>query len=244
MYGFLKWLFVAITPGFVRQIIVEDWKSKDHLQSFGQISLSQEGEDLILKRIFSEQKGGFYIDVGAYHPFKFSNTYLFYLKGWQGINIEARPGSKALFDEFRKNDINLELGVSESGGIRDYYKFEIGAVSTFSKSEAKFKQNNGYTLEEVLKVKTSPLKNILDEHLPEGQTIDFLTVDVEGFDLQVLKSNDWNLYRPTYIVVETLRSSMVDVMNSELSNFLKEVGYDLIGKTFNSCLFCEITRHR
>ena len=63
------------------------------LWPFGSLCYSQEGEDMILGKIFSGQKHGFYVDVGAHHPLRFSNTYLFYLKGWRGINIDAMPGS-------------------------------------------------------------------------------------------------------------------------------------------------------
>src|SRR6186713_1276577 len=71
------------------------------------ISYSQEGEDLILKRFFSEKSGGFYVDVGAHHPKRFSNTYMFYKEGWSGINIDAMPGSMKLFNKVRSKDINL-----------------------------------------------------------------------------------------------------------------------------------------
>lgn len=79
-----------------------------HLQTY-----SQEGEDAILRRLFELTDKGFYIDIGAHHPQRFSNTYFFYLKGWNGINIEPRPGSSQLFNELRPRDINLELGISQ-----------------------------------------------------------------------------------------------------------------------------------
>ncbi|MFT7246563.1 MAG: hypothetical protein ACI82A_003940, partial [Candidatus Azotimanducaceae bacterium] len=70
-------------------------------------SWSQEGEDQILRRIFEQQSTGFYVDVGAHHPKRFSNTFLFYKLGWQGINIDAMPGSMALFNRERSRDLNL-----------------------------------------------------------------------------------------------------------------------------------------
>lgn len=79
-------------------------------------SYSQEGEDLLLSRIFGDKKDGFYIDVGAHHPFRFSNTYLLYKRGWRGINIDAMPGSMKLFNRFRPRDINIECGVASGGG--------------------------------------------------------------------------------------------------------------------------------
>ena len=64
----------------------------------------------------SDKMDGFYVDVGAFHPTLFSNTYFFYLNGWRGLNIEARPGSKQLFDKLRPKDINVEIGVSRERG--------------------------------------------------------------------------------------------------------------------------------
>ena len=76
-----------------------------------QASYSQEGEDRILQRLFENQTPGFYVDIGAHHPRRFSNTYIFYKQGWRGINVDATPGSMFLFRVFRKRDINLEIAV-------------------------------------------------------------------------------------------------------------------------------------
>ena len=87
-----------------------------YITRFATKSYSQEGEDLLLRRIFEHQKNGFYVDVGAHHPFRFSNTYLLYKCGWRGINIDAMPGSMRLFRRFRARDINIECGVGLGGG--------------------------------------------------------------------------------------------------------------------------------
>lgn len=100
-------------------------------------SFSSAGEDMILRHIIgSDKRNGFFVDVGAYHPTLFSNTYFFYLNGWRGINIEARPGSKALFDRVRPRDTNLELGISRNRGELTYYF--IGDDSTMNSSRANF----------------------------------------------------------------------------------------------------------
>jgi hypothetical protein len=77
--------------------------------SWQRSSWSQEGEDLILARIFGDKPDGFYVDVGAHHPKRFSNTYYFYRRGWRGINIDAMPGSMLAFNRLRPSDINIEL---------------------------------------------------------------------------------------------------------------------------------------
>jgi FkbM family methyltransferase len=203
-------------------------------------SYSQEGEDLILQRIFEYKNVGFYIDVGAYHPFRFSNTYLFYLKGWRGINIDPAPGSMKLFNKFRKRDINLEVGISEKEGVLAYYIFNEPALNTFDENLAKKRDGEkGYYIIKELSIKVYPLSKILEEYLPEGQKIDFLTIDVEGKDFEVLKSNDWSRFRPKVVLVEILSSSIEEVFESPIYIFMKENGYSFFAKTFNTCFFVE-----
>ncbi|MBP1652581.1 MAG: hypothetical protein H6Q26_2738, partial [Bacteroidetes bacterium] len=91
---------------------------------------SSEGEDLILKRIFDNKQNGTYVDVGAHHPFRVSNTYIFYKKRWKGINIDPNPGSKAMFDRYRPLDTNLEMGVSSTRQHLTYHIFNDPALNT------------------------------------------------------------------------------------------------------------------
>ena len=203
-------------------------------------SYSQEGEDLILLRIFEKKRTGFYVDVGAHHPFRFSNTYLFYRMGWRGINIDATPGSMKLFNKFRKRDINIEVAIGEKEDILTFYIFNEPALNTFDENLAR--QRNGkmgyYIIKELL-LKVLPLSKILEKYLPEGQEIDFLNVDVEGKDFEVLKSNDWSTYRPKVVLVEILPSSIEEVFKHPIFIFMKENGYSFFAKTFNTCFFVE-----
>ena len=84
----------------------------NYFDSYALKSYSQEGEDMILMRLFENQKMGFYVDVGAHHPKRFSNTYFFYKLGWKGINVDAMPGSMTAFNRIRARDINIEKPVS------------------------------------------------------------------------------------------------------------------------------------
>ncbi|MCP2732462.1 FkbM family methyltransferase, partial [Symplocastrum sp. BBK-W-15] len=95
------------------------------------LSYSQEGEDMIISRFFEGKKQGFYVDVGAHHPQRFSNTYRFYLQGWRGINIDAMPGSMEIFNKIRANDINLEISISDCNQILTYYEFNEPALNGF-----------------------------------------------------------------------------------------------------------------
>ena len=202
---------------------------------------SQEGEDVLLDRIFNEKKNGFFVDVGAHHPLIYSNTHKFFLRGWRGINIDATPGSMAPFKQMRHNDINLEIGISDSVEELNYYIFDVPALNTFSKERAQFLQSNShYKLINTVLVNTKPLKQVFEEYLPSNQNIDFLSVDVEGLDYNVLLSNDWELYRPYIVLIEEFDSSIDKICRSNTCKFLNSKGYEFFSKTYNTVFFRDI----
>ena len=187
---------------FIRKVYIY---IKNVFRLYATKSFSQEGEDLLLKRIFEHKKNGFYIDVGAHHPFRFSNTYLFYKKGWKGINLDAMPNSMKIFEKYRPRDINLEIPVGKDGEKLVYYIFNEPALNTFDKNRIEaIVSKSVYTLIREMEIQIRSLKSILDEYLPKGQNIDFMSIDVEGLDFEVLKSNDWKKYRPEILLVESL----------------------------------------
>jgi FkbM family methyltransferase len=206
---------------------------------FHGLSFSQEGEDLVLERVFDDQKMGFYIDIGAHHPQRFSNTYLFYLKGWQGINIDAMPGSMKAFNAKRPRDINIETAISNSGQDLKYYIFDEPALNGFSESLSLDRdQNSHFNILETKIIKTKKLSEILNEYLPKNQVIDFLSIDVEGLDYEALISNDWLRYKPRVILVEELAQCLDEVLkSSQIREFLKSNGYDLFARTFNTSFY-------
>lgn len=201
-------------------------------------SYAQEGEDIVLQRIFAGQKKGFYIDVGAHHPKRFSNTYVFYCMGWEGINIDARPGSMIFFKRLRERDINLEIGISGVEGVLSYYQFEEPALNSFSADLALSRMKLGTSkLVSEIAVQTQPLKQILSTYIQAARTIDFLTIDVEGMDLEVLRSNDWEKYRPRVVLVEVLESSLDAIASHPVNRFMNAVGYRLYSKAMNTAFF-------
>lgn len=206
--------------------------------SYGVRAYSSEGEDLILKRIFDSKRKGLYIDVGAHHPFRVSNTYLLYQKEWTGINIDPMPGSRALFDRYRPNDTNLEIGVSAAKQQLTYFIFNEPALNTFSPEKVKeYTAGAKYRVVKEQQIETWPLSAILDKYLEEDQPIDFLTIDAEGLDMEVLRSNNWVKYRPTYVLVESQPFELADVNNSALCKFMQQVGYSLFAKTYYTYFF-------
>ena len=131
----LKQLILKLTPQKIINLYQSPLKSPQE-DLYSTLSYSQEGEDLILKRLFDGQKKGLYVDVGAHHPKRFSNTYLFYKMGWRGINIDAMPGSMEKFKEVRPEDINIEAAISDKDELLTYYIFNESALNTFSKAGA------------------------------------------------------------------------------------------------------------
>lgn len=204
-------------------------------------SYSQEGEDMILNRIFEGKQNGFFIDVGAHHPFRFSNTYHFYKLGWRGINIDPLPTSKLLFEKYRPNDINFNIGVSCSEEPLNYYMFNEPALNTFSEEEAKIRngENNGtyFIIEEKI-IPTKKLSTILNETFQRPIEIDFISIDVEGMDLEVLQSNDWEKYKPKVVLIEELRSDLSKIISeSAIRDFLQSKGYSLYCRTCNTSFY-------
>lgn len=197
----------------------------------------QDGEDLILDRLLEGQKIGFYVDVGAHHPVRFSNTYLFYRRGWRGINIDAEPGSMRMFRKHRNRDINVECGVAARSGVFPYFRFNEPALNTFDENEAKLKDQPPYRLIERVDVRVRRLDDLLAEHLPSGQNIDFLTIDVEGKDLEVLESNDWDRFRPRFILAETLRTDILALASCPVVRLLGGKGYRPVAKAYNTTFF-------
>jgi FkbM family methyltransferase len=197
----------------------------------------QDGEDLILDRLLERQVLGFYVDVGAHHPMRFSNTYLFYRKGWHGINIDAQPGGMRLFQRYRPRDTNIESGVGLEPGYLPYFQFNEPALNTFDPNEAALKDRPPYHLVQTVQVQVERLDALLEKHLPSGQVIDFLSVDVEGRDLDVLRSNNWERFRPRYILAETLRADILHLMECPVVQFLASVGYKPVAKAYNTTFF-------
>ncbi len=208
-------------------------------RTYAQRSYSQEGEDLVLQRLFEDRPGGVFVDVGAHHPFRFSNTSLLSQRGWRGINIDARPGSMASFRRSRPRDINLELGVSAMPDRLTYHLFVEPALNTFDADLASQRVAAGWPTSGTRLVECLPLATILARELPAlGVTgFDLLTVDVEGLDLEVLRSSDWTLYRPRAVVAEVLAADLAGLLQSEVTGFMTSVGYQPHCKLVNSAVF-------
>lgn len=200
---------------------------------------SQEGEDILLSRFLDDKTAnGFYVDIGAHHPTRFSNTYFFYQRGWRGINVDAMPGSMKVFNETRPRDINIETPVSDTEDTLTYYVFNEPALNSLSPEKVETLKNHPhYFVKETIPLKTQTLATILDKYLPEGQKIDFLSIDVEGVDFKVLKSNNWARYRPSFVLVEDTVHGLENFKQSEVYQFMHSHNYTLVARTLNTMFF-------
>jgi len=218
---------------FIRKIV------EDLLPSFwfSNSYYSQDGEDILLSTYLDiKKKDGFFIDVGAHHPFRFSNTALFYKNGWKGINIEPTPNLIQKFKKHRKRDINLPIGVGPQKDVITFYEFDEPALNSFDQKLSEHRDmTTAYSIINQRKIKVDQLAAILDQHLPPNQLIDFLSIDAEGFDYAILQSNDWEKYRPSCVVVESEYET--PFLESKTHKYLSKLNYSLVGKTKRSAIY-------
>jgi FkbM family methyltransferase len=164
------------------------------------ITYAQNFEDVMLARLFRGQASGFYIDIGAWHPTQHSVTRHFYDLGWNGINVEPIRRLHEAFLHERPRDINLNVAVgAQSGRLRFYECTDLTSLSTADEKQVEALRRSGHTVA-VHEVEMVTLQDIFSSC--GNRDIDFLKVDVEGFEDQVLRGADWITVRPRVLVIE------------------------------------------
>ena len=200
---------------------------------YRKISYSYGSVDLLLEHIFKNQSHGFYIDVGCQHPVMNNNTYLLYKKGWNGINIDLDKKNIDLFNFYRKRDLNLNFAISSQEGERDlFFYHDKSAINTVEKSVANYQRAQ---VKEIKKVKTKTLNSIIENSKFNNLTIDFVSIDVEGHELDVIKGFDLKKYKPKVVIIEFLDLSLkkLEIKNLNIKNFLKSEIYQyMIDKNY------------
>ena len=198
------------------------------VNSYKKNSYSQCGEDVLVQYVFNLRgiQNPSYIDIGAHDPFFLSNTALFYENGCRGINIEANPQLSENFKTYRPEDINLNIGIGNQKGQLDFYLMQDNTLSTFSKKEVDFMIANGKELSEIKSVKLTTITNVLDEYF-NGLFPDFLSLDVEGLDFEILQTIDFGKSYPKVICVEAAEYSPIGAgaRRNELIDLLISKGY-------------------
>ena len=173
-----------------------------HKTLFPKNTYSEWGEDLFILKYFKNLNKGFYVDIGAYHPFFLSNTCLLFKKNWEGINIDINPTSIEIFNDARPHDYNINAAVSNKNKkyINYYTKNMINLLSTTIIDSAKMSfLNNSF---DTRRVKCRKLNDIISNTKFENRKIDFLNIDTEKSEVDVLKSLNFNKYKPKLICIE------------------------------------------
>lgn len=221
-FKFLYFLFQFLKFKFRPRIINANW-----------------GLDVVVKDILKNKKKGIYVDVGCHHPLINNNTYLLYKKGWRGINIDLDFNSIDMFNHFRPDDYNELKAVSNIRGFTKFYFFHNRAPkNTISK-----KSGAGAKL--VKKIETDTLDNIIKKSKFPIKKIDFLSIDVEGNELNVLKGLNFKKYKPRVVVLEFIDPSIKEfyghkienIINSKIYKFMKNRNYKLINWIHDDLVF-------
>ena len=165
------------------------------------LQYSRWGEDSFLINYFKDIPNGRYIDIGAFHPFRGSNTYLLYKKGWSGINIDLNKTSIDLFKLARPNDINLNLAISDANKkIKVYQTKDLGKMNTIDSKFASFFLKNYHVRESY----SYNLNDILYKYnTSKNNRFELIDIDVEGSEYQILKGLNFKKYSFKLILVET-----------------------------------------
>jgi FkbM family methyltransferase len=207
------------------------------------LSYAQSGEDLVVSFIFDYLKlpQPSYIDIGAWLPVNDNNTYLFYQRGCRGVLVEPNVDLVPVLRKERGRDTVLNVGIGvDTVKEADYYRMSGSAMNTFSKEQAEqvVRETNGkVTIQEVVKMPLVNINEVLDEHF-NGGAPDFLSIDVEGLDLPILRTLNFVKHRPKVICVETLIAASTKE-NPEINQFLQSKDYVIRGSSFVNAIFVD-----
>lgn len=205
-----------------------------------QLSYSSTWEDVILDWLIKKEKG-FYIDIWWYDPIYGNNTYLFYKKWWTWINVEPNKKWFKKFTKKRKKDINLQIALWIKNSNLKFFVFDDKAISTCDPKTAKRYEKSWHKIIEKYNVPIWTLEKICDKYV-KNKKIDILSIDVEWWDMNVLKSNNRNKYKPTYIILETVEYAKEwkktrKKQNEKFDPYLKNKWYCIIAETWINTIY-------
>jgi len=197
------------------------------------------GVDVIVESILKNKKKGVYIDVGCHHPLINNNTYLLNRKGWSGINIDLDFNAIDMFNYFRPNDDNQLIALSDKKGIAKLYFFHNRAP----KNTLDYRSGAG--AKKIQKVETDTLNNVIKKSKLKIKEIDFLSIDVEGNELNVLKGLNFRKYKPKVICVELIikknnyfyKQKIEAIQKSIIYKFLIQKNYKLSNWIHDDLIF-------
>jgi len=206
-------------------------------------SVAQQGEDIILHDLFRRLgiKKPSYLDIGTHHPLMHNNTYMLYRAGGRGVLVEPNPRYIPMYKRWRPDDraLNIGIGITDQKEA-DYYIIRgVSQLNTFSRDQVDelIAKRGEEILEKVIKMPLVNINKVISEHFPGGAP-DLISIDVEGLDLPILKTLDFNKHRPKVICAETMLT-LSRAQNEELLTFIKAKGYEVRGGTFVNTIFVD-----
>ena len=200
---FFYWLYKI-------QKIYKNKKPNSHYAEFA--------EDVMVNRILKKIKKGFYVDIGAYHPYKGSLTYNLYNRKWNGMNLDISKSSIDLFNIARPSDININCAVSEFNGETYYYE-----NSPINQQNSLIPQDHN---QKKIKIQSYKLSEILQ--MQNINSVDYINIDTEGNELEVLMGIDFSKINPTLFTIEDNSFDLNDEIKKKKIIFLKEKNYELV----------------
>lgn len=177
-----------------------------------------------------------FVDVGANHPFRMSNTAMFYEHGWRGIAIDPNPQFATEYAALRPEDTFVNCGVSDRPGTLSYFEFEEPLYNTFDADRAETVNKHYSALAGTREVKVRPLREILGDVWPNGKSIRVLSIDCEGMDCEVIASHDFEKYPTDFICVELGATDIEGCQKEEAIEMLRNKRYQFIAKLCKSAV--------
>jgi FkbM family methyltransferase len=208
------------------------------------LSYAQHGEDLVLLNILQTYLGVpqiAYLDIGAHEPILYNNTFLFYERGHRGVLVEPNPDLWGMLSQTRPGDVLVQGGIGVEGKDTeaDFYVVTSSRLNTFSKEEAEKyapRTEGKIKIEKVLRLPLLDVNRLMEKHWNGPPHV--VSLDVEGFELPILKSIDWKRYRPPVLCIETLGFGMRRV-NAQILELMAAQGYEVRGGSFVNTIFVD-----
>lgn len=200
---------------------------------------SQFGEDITAANLLRNVKSGFYVDIGAHHPLRHSNTALFHIWGWRGVTVEPmRQGFRA-FRRYRPHAINVRAAIHNDEDSVTLFKFRGGLSNTTMQERVKgLRKSKDVVGEEV--VPALSLNDVFERHVPDGVRVNYLSVDIEGYDIEAMLAFDLARYRPDVVCLELYRPDMLALGENVAVKYMSEHGYQLYAINIYSFTFVNI----
>ena len=212
------------------------------VNELGLMSFAQSGEDIIVGFLldYLGVQDVSYLDIGAYDPILINNTYYFYKKGHRGVLVEPNVTMCEKLESIRPEDTTLAVGIGvDAVTDAEYYVMSEPSWSTFSRAEAEHQEqitNGEVSIKEVRTLPLLNINNVMDEHFGGAPT--FLSIDAEGWHIAILKSVDYDRFRPKAICIETLVSGASNTI-PEIPVFMETKGYIARGGSFVNTIFVD-----